>query len=416
MNKGASRDMKKKLSRKKFTILSVAYPFAPVRQDTAGGAEHVLAMLDSALVKHGHTSIVIASKDSTPEGILIETPGPDGKIDGRVESYVHKKHRAAISEAIKKWDIDLIHMHGIDFENYLPPEGIPVLVTLHLPPEWYSESINKITRPKTFFNCVSKSQKESCPKLKGMMPFIENGVDISDYEEVSLDNNNLEKKIPEENSPKGNSPKKNNPEKNNPEEYKEGTGAEGYLKSNYALCLGRVCVEKGYHCALDAAKKAGISLVIAGELFPYEYHQEFYRIEIAPRLDGRDYKFIGPVGTERKRKLLKEARCVLIPSLVPETSSLVAMEAMASGTPVIAYPQGALKEIVEDGKTGFLVNSIDEMADAIKKISEIDPIVCRQTARERYSSEKMIERYFALYGSIISKSRSERKHRQAANG
>ena len=100
--------------------------------------------------------------------------------------------------------------------------------------------------------------------------------------------------------------------------------------------------------------------------------------------------------------LLAGARCLLVPSLVPETSSLVAMEAIASGTPVIAWCSGALPEIVSDGRTGFLVNSVEQMADAISRVESIDPSACRGEAKQRFSSERMIADYLSLYRSILA--------------
>src|SRR5262249_25501474 len=132
-------------------------------------------------------------------------------------------------------------------------------------------------------------------------------------------------------------------------------------RRNFVLSLGRICPEKGYHLALEAAIAARLPMILAGEIFRYEAHERYYAQEIAPRLNGVR-KFIGPVGLARKRRLLSAARCLLVPSLVPETSSLVAMEALACGTPVIAFPSGALAEIVEHGRTGFLVKNETEMA------------------------------------------------------
>ncbi|MGE5431494.1 MAG: glycosyltransferase family 4 protein [Syntrophomonadaceae bacterium] len=342
----------------RLNILSVAFPFAPVRTDTAGGAEQVLAMIDEALAEAGHNSTVVACEGSSVKGRLIKTPGVHGSIDPMTTGFFAEKHLAAIRQALENQQIDLIHMHGIDFAQYLPDTDVPVLVTLHLPLSWYPQNV--LTNPPkgVYFNCVSASQYASRPEMPSLLGFINNGIRLKDFRVKAS-------------------------------------------KHNYALSLGRICWDKGYHAALDAAKKAGIPLIIAGELFPYEYHKEYYNKEILPRLDGNDYKFIGAVGLEKKKRLLSAAKCLLVPSMVPETSSLVAMEALACGTPVIAYAAGALTEIIEDGKTGFIVNSVDEMAEAIKLADSIDRDVCIKTARRRFSAERTIKEYFELYEKII---------------
>ena len=92
----------------------------------------------------------------------------------------------------------------------------------------------------------------------------------------------------------------------------------------------------------------------------------------------------------------------MIPSLAQETSSLVAMEALAAGTPVIAFPNGALPEVIEDGRTGFLVKNTDEMARAIDQCRGLDPEVCRRVARERFSSERMARSYLELYEKVTN--------------
>jgi glycosyltransferase involved in cell wall biosynthesis len=108
------------------------------------------------------------------------------------------------------------------------------------------------------------------------------------------------------------------------------------------------------------------------------------------------------VGLARKRQLLADARCLLIPSTVAETSSLVAMEAFAAGTPVVAFGAGALPEIVEHGRNGFLVHDAHEMAEAIGKTAGLDPEACRSSARSRFSADRMVQRYFETYGRIVS--------------
>ena len=145
--------------------------------------------------------------------------------------------------------------------------------------------------------------------------------------------------------------------------------------------------------------RAGVPLLLAGRVFPYDAHLRYWRDEIAPRLDRRR-RFVGAVGFRGKRRLLSAARCLLVPSLAPETSSLVAMEALACGTPVIAFAAGALRDIVEHGRTGFLVRDAEGMADAIARVDALDPDACRRAARERFSDAGTTAAYLALYDRI----------------
>ena len=165
--------------------------------------------------------------------------------------------------------------------------------------------------------------------------------------------------------------------------------------------LGRICPEKGQHLGIDAARKAGVPLLIAGDVFPYPAHRDYFASEIVPRLDAQ-HRWIGPVGFTRKRRLLSAARCLLVPSLVAETSSLVAMEAAACGTPVIAFRAGALEEMVEPGRTGFLVSDVDEMASAISRSATIDGDTCRSVARARFSADRMTGAYLRRYRMLAA--------------
>lgn len=342
----------------KLTVLNIAYPFAPVRPDTAGGAEQILGILDKELVKAGYRSIVIAAQGSLVEGELFEFPHYGKILEDDIIDEAHKDYKILIDKIISKNKIDIVHMHGIDFMSYLPEPHIPVLVTLHLPVSWYPENIVH-SRSNIFFNCVSQSQQNMCYGINNLLPYVENGIHI---EELDIQTR----------------------------------------KKNYALCLGRICPEKGYHLAIDAAKLAGIPLTIAGELYNYKYHIEYYKNEILTRLEPRKYKFIGSIGKERKSRLLASAKCLLVPSLVPETSSLVAMESIASGTPVIAFASGALPDIIDDGETGFIVNSVEEMANAISNAGIINPERCREIAKEKFSSGRMVKKYFSIYEHIIA--------------
>lgn len=338
----------------RLTVLSIGYPLAPIGPDAAGGSEQILTQLDRRLVRDGHTSVVIACQGSRAEGRLIEMPLDSDHLDDYVRSAAQQRYRVAIRKAMARWDFDLIHMHSLDFHAYLPPEGPPVLVTLHLPPDWYPEEIFRLSRKKTWLQCVSASQLRRCPPSRMLLPHIENGVPLERL-------------------------------------------ATHVRKRDFALALGRVCPEKGFHLALEAAEIANTPLIVAGEIFRYRAHEEYYANEMAPRIDGRMRRFIGPIGLPRKRRLLAAARCLLVPSLAPETSSLVAMEALACGTPVVAYPAGALPDIVEHGRTGFIVDNPRDMARAIERARNLDPGVCRAAARERFSADRMIAQYMSLY-------------------
>jgi glycosyltransferase involved in cell wall biosynthesis len=214
---------------RRLPVLSIAYPLAPVGPDAAGGAEQILRLLDRALARNGHTSAVIAMEGSHLEGRLLATP--------RVG-------------------------------------GLPLLVILRLPPEWYPPRIFQPERPGTWLHCVSRSQERSCPPGAALLPYIENGVPIAEF-------------------------------------------GSHIPRPTYALALGRICPEKGFHLALDA--------------------------------------------------------------------------------PVIAFRSGALLHIVEHGRTSFLVNDPHEMARAIREVDAIDPLRCREAARERFSADRMTEQYLNCY-------------------
>jgi glycosyltransferase involved in cell wall biosynthesis len=337
------------------TVLSVAYPFAPVGPDAVGGAEQVACALDDALVRDGHRSIVVARADSRVRGTLMPVPryAPSSSA-GRAAAYTDC--RRAIAAALARWPADLVHMHGLDFACYLPEPGVPVLATLHLPIAWYDAAALHPARPGTWLNCVSRSQHADCGGNPRLCAPIDNGVALERF-------------------------------------------GGPHARRGFALMLTRICPEKGVHLAIDAAKAAGVPLLVGGEVFAYPEHQRYFAEQVAPRLD-RARRFIGPVSFARKRRLLAAARCLLVASLVPETSSLVAREALASGTPVVAFARGALSETVQHGRTGFLVQDTAGMARAIGRVDRLDPNDCRAAAQARFSARRMCARYIALYNAI----------------
>jgi glycosyltransferase involved in cell wall biosynthesis len=339
------------------TVLNVAYPLAPVGPDAVGGAEQVLAAIDRALVEAGHRSLVIGCEGSSAAGTLISVPAETGRLDEAAKRRTHRRHREAIAAARRRWNVDVVHLHGIDFDNYLPADG-PTLVTLHLPLDWYRAEALCPTRADLWLHPVSESQRARAPAGVGLNPAIINGVDI------------------------------------------ERLGRR-HTKRRFALVLSRVCPEKGIHLALQAAGLADAPLVIGGQVYRYETHERYFEEEVRPRLDAKR-RFLGPLGFERKRRFLNAARCLVVPSLAPETSSLVAMEALACGTPVVAFPNGALPEVVDHGRTGFLVNDLAEMALGIRLASTLDREECRAEARRRFPLGRMIADYFDAYRALAA--------------
>jgi glycosyltransferase involved in cell wall biosynthesis len=341
----------------RLTTLHVAYPLAPVRSDTAGGAEQVLLQLDAALHRDGHRSMVLACEGSEICGELVSMPASPGVLDAEAVAAAQRRTAQCLGELARSARPDLIHMHGVDFYEYLPPPGVPVLATLHLPLSFYPARAFNPLRPDTWLHCVSASQHASRPQNSGFLPAIENGVDLPPRQPVE--------------------------------------------RGSHVLFLGRICPEKGVHLALQAARLADVPLLIAGQVFPYESHLAYFEEQIVPLLDEQR-RFIGPVGGAQRDRLLASARCVLIPSLVEETSSLVAREALAAGTPVVAFARGALADVVTHGVDGFLVSDVEAMAAAIPRTRAITPEACRESARRRFPLEKMIRSYFEVYRGLTT--------------
>ena len=340
------------------TILSVAYPLTPVGPNASGGSEQILSMLDRHLTRSGHRSIVVAVEGSEVQGQLIPSPrAATVELNDEVRRWGQRVHQRLILETLNRYPVDLVHMHSLDFHAYLPASSVPTLATLHLPLDWYPQQIFQQPRKNLLLNCVSQTQQLTCPEIAAPLPIVRNGVDVKSF-------NWKTKRKP------------------------------------FVLALGRVCPEKGFHLALEAARQAGVPMILAGELFPYRKHIDYFENEIAPRLD-HDRRFIGPVGAAQKRELLATANALLVPSLVAETSSLVTMEALASGTPVNAFRAGAVPELIEEGKTGFLVSGTAEMASAIARVQGLNAKDCRTAAERLCDHSAMVKNYVTLYRRLL---------------
>src|SRR4051812_17226628 len=163
-------------SMRKLTVLSVAFPFAIVSADPIGGAEQILARIDRALIEAGHHSIVLAAEGSESAGDLITAPRISGEIGQAEWNRAHQSVRASLAEAVRTRNVDLVHLHGVDFPNYLPTSDIRVLATLHLPLSYYPSRVLDPARPRTWFNAVSAAQSQPIRSHSSIVATIENGV------------------------------------------------------------------------------------------------------------------------------------------------------------------------------------------------------------------------------------------------
>ncbi|HYL95658.1 MAG TPA: glycosyltransferase, partial [Terriglobales bacterium] len=338
-------------------ILYVAYPLLPITEASAGGAEQMLRVTERQMADRGHWTVVAACDGSRSAG----EPLPTGAAAEHPDCFAQRdsEHNARILQFLARHQRTHRYFHLIhDMSGTFWPQAavlsLPVLATLHLPRSFYPPHMFENIPPNVCFNCVSESQARTFSGLPRLMGMVRNGIEL--------------------------------------ERFPLQTGRKSHL-----LWLGRFCQEKGAHLAIQAARIAGLPLVLAGKVYPFSYHQQYFRREIAPHLQkAESVRLVEAPSTAEKTKLLSDARALLVPSLADETSSLVAMEAAACGTPVIAFRRGALPEVVRHGVTGFLVDSVEEMAQAIARARQIEPIECRRHAEHNFSAARMAEEYRQL--------------------
>lgn len=344
-------------------ILYVAYPLLPVTEDSAGGAEQMLWTLEREIATRGHVTAVAACADSRVAGELVETG--DAASENDTFEQRDAEHCASVAECILRRDgkpgaFDFVHDKSGHFWRCASVLNTPVLATLHLPRHMYAPQMFENIAANLYFNCVSDSQAEAFRDLPRFMGVVQNGITIG--------------RFPFQRD-----------------------------KGDYLLWIGRICEEKGPHLAIEVARRAALPLAIAGAVYPFSYHQQFYEREIAPRL--AEITYVEWPSFNDKLKLLQNARAVLLTSTVEETSSLVAMEAMACGTPVVAFRRGAFPEIVLDRLTGFVVEDVAGMVAAIGHIDAISAEACRERVEREFSAKRMASDYEVLYDRVVDNAR-----------
>jgi len=343
----------------------VAYPLLPVSEASAGGAEQILWTLERELKRRGWETEVAACAGSQVAGKLVATgEAPQGQDAFGAREREHTQH---IIEACIENQYSIVLDHSGHLFRHAARVNALVLATLHLPRELYGPEMFEGLTENVYFNCVSQSQRASFTDIPQLLGVVRNGIDLTRF------------KI-------------------------------GGRKKDYLLWLGRVCPEKAPHLAVAAAKKAGLPIVLAGQVYPFAWHNQYWESKVAPLIDGQQVRFVElPTFTE-KTKLLREARALLVPSLIGETTSLVSLEAMASGTPVIGFQGGALSQVVPKG-TGFLVLDVDEMAAACAAVSEIRAADCRQWVEREFSSITMGDEYETMITDLVEQKRWQFRRR-----
>jgi glycosyltransferase involved in cell wall biosynthesis len=169
-------------------------------------------------------------------------------------------------------------------------------------------------------------------------------------------------------------------------------------KDDYLLAFGRVCEDKGFHLAVEVARRTGSRLLMAGVV--QEWNRTYFEQRVAPEIDDQQIVYLGEVSDAEKRDLFAGARAFLFPILWPEPFGIVMIEAMAAGTPVIALRDGSVPEVVQAGVGGFVCDDVDAMVAAVGRLHEIDPAACRASVADRFSVGQMVGDYERLYADL----------------
>lgn len=326
-----------------------------------GGTELVVAELSEALLSLGHRPTVFATGDSTcasPIRAAFDHPiwPPDDLAELRHVGFAWRE--------IARGAFDVVHVNhavALPFQRLVET---PTVATIH------HDRVDRLARhyasyPEIAYVAISERQRELAPEVP-IRHVVRHGLSLSRY-------------------------------------------PEGRGKGGYCAFLGRFAPEKAPHVAIDAAKSAGVPIRLGGE--PHHVATGYFEREVAPRL-GPGVECLGEVGGTKKIDLLRGASCLLFPIEWEEPFGLVMIEAMLVGTPVIAFPRGSVPEVVEEGVTGHVVRTVDEMAARLRAIATLDRSRCRARARERFSSLRMAREYVELYRQLVTP--SERRLHAAA--
>jgi glycosyltransferase involved in cell wall biosynthesis len=344
-------------------IAMLSPPWIPVPPPAYGGIEEVVRLLCDGLTARGHDVTLFAppgSKSSAAVAPVLEEPYPNEIEKAQYEVDHVARAFAAIDDARAEGrPYDVVHDHtGHAALAMADRLDTPLVHTLHGPFHETASRFYARHGHKACIVAISQAQLDDAPDQMGGGRVVPNPIDIDEW--------------PFEPS-----------------------------KEDYLLWMGRMSPDKGPQRAIAAAREADARLVVAGPVQPGQ--EQFFAEEVEPHLGSDGIEYVGEAGAEDKRGLYLGARAFLMPIRWPEPFGLVMVEALACGTPVIAFPEGSAPEVVEDGRTGFVVEDEHAMADAVGRLHEIDPHECRRSCEERFSVPAVVAGYEEVYRAAVSR-------------
>ena len=320
----------------------LAPPWIPVPPPGYGGIESVLALLCDALVARGHDVELLCAPGSRSRAhvhVLLDAPHPDRIGAAMFEvDHVARAFAAIEAAAAEGTPFDVVHDHN-GFAALAMADRIatPLVHTVHGPFPREVCAFYARHGAKGRLVCLSRAQAATAPAEVEIDAVVPNPIDLDAWSPCSQ-------------------------------------------RGDYLLWVGRMTPEKGPHRAIEVARAAGRRLVLAGPVQPG--FERFFERDVAPHVGGHLIEYVGEVGGADKRRLFAEALAFLMPIRWPEPFGMVMVEAFAAGTPVLAFGEGSAPEIVDHGRTGFLVRDEQEMAAAVADVAALDPRRCREAARQ----------------------------------
>jgi glycosyltransferase involved in cell wall biosynthesis len=341
-------------------IAMLAPPWIAVPPPGYGGVEEVVSVLTEALVRRGHAVTLLCAPGSTSNATvvtLLDAAHPDEIERSLYEADHVARAFEAIDLAAGYRRFDVIHDHcGFTALAMADRIDTPIVHTLHGQFTPSTSAFYLRHADKAVLVGISRAQLASAPQGIGPIVAIPNPLDVAAWP--------LQER-----------------------------------KDDYVLWVGRMTPEKGPQRAIAAAAAAGVPLVLAGVIQPGQ--RAFFEREVAPHVDGGRVRFVGEVGGAAKRTLFAHARGLLMPIRWEEPFGMVMVEALACGTPVIAFPEGAARELVMDGRTGFLVQDEHAMAAAIHRLHTIVPRDCRDWVTLHCDQDVVAAAYERTYDSVV---------------